>query len=92
MRTLWWRLAVIGTAAAIILFGVGSLKIGTDQAHVSRESAATTKLGEEPEQAWEASSGMRNELTDGTVGSVDTVIGAARGPYRESRLTQSSLP
>jgi hypothetical protein len=59
MRALWWRLVVIGTAAAIILFGVGSLKIGTDQAHVSRESAATAKLGEEPEQSWEVSGGMR---------------------------------
>ena len=30
--------------------------------------------------------GNGNELTDGTGGSVDAVLGAAIGPYRKSRL------
>lgn len=58
MRALWWRLAV-STIATIILFGIASLKIGTHQAHVSQESAATTNLVEEPEQSWEAKGGTR---------------------------------
>jgi hypothetical protein len=59
MRALWWRLALIGTAA-IILFGIASLKIGTHQVHVSQESTTTTtKLGEEPEQSWEVNGGVR---------------------------------
>jgi hypothetical protein len=31
--------------------------------------------------------GRVDELTDGTGGSVDAVMGAAIGPYRKSRLT-----
>ena len=30
--------------------------------------------------------GSGNELTDGTGGSVDAVMGAAIGPYRKSRV------
>jgi hypothetical protein len=35
-----------------------------------------------------AVSGRVDELTDGTVGSVDAVTDAKSGPYRKSRLTR----
>jgi hypothetical protein len=36
--------------------------------------------------------GRVDELTDGTGGSVDAVMGAAIGPYRKSRLRVSRKP
>jgi hypothetical protein len=58
MRALWWRLAV-SSVVTIILFGVASLKIGTHPAHIPQESTATTTVGAEPEQSWEANGGVR---------------------------------
>jgi len=58
MRALWWRLAV-SSLVTIILFGVASLKIGTHPAHIPQESTATTTVGAEPEQSWEANGGVR---------------------------------
>jgi hypothetical protein len=58
MRALWWRLAV-SSVVTIILFGVASLKIGTRPAHLPQESTATTTVGAEPEQSWEANGGVR---------------------------------
>jgi hypothetical protein len=58
MRALWWRLAV-SSVVTIILFGVASLKIGTHPAHLPQGSTATSTVGAEPEQSWEANGGVR---------------------------------